>query len=196
MSQQHSDSATLPHRLRVASGENGTLLDLYHRYNRRLLRYCKRFLNDSEMADDVMQELWERVIRLKTRGKELPENPAGLLLTIARNLCIDALKRGRPKTPLHEIPESALPTFTMHEPSRMEELLMLALPKVRKSHRDVLTLYMSGYSVEEIAQTIGEPVGAVKMRALRARAAVRKIIAEAIAQENEIIEIGLERRGD
>ncbi len=73
------------------------------------------------------------------------------------------------------------PMTTIPEPSRLEELLQIALPRLSEGQRQVLLLHTeSGYRFEEIAEMLGEPVGAVKTRAWRARTNLRRIISTLI----------------
>lgn len=169
---------------RTPSAQGGTppddrhakLVALYTHYHRSLRAYCTRFLNDAETARDVAQEIWERVLRLLASDRVLPDDPTALLLTIARNLCLDVVKQTRPHATLDDVPEERLPVVAQPEPSYHQELLRIALPRLREPYRRLLELYLAGYSYEEIAAMRGEPISTVKMRAWRARAALRRII--------------------
>lgn len=176
---------------RFIGGESAVLVELFDRHDRRLFRYCLRLVGDRERARDLMQDLWERVIRLCVAGRVLSDDPAGLLWTMARNLCLDDVRRDRRHLPLEDLPESSHPATVIPEPTRLEELLRLALPRLTEPHRQVLLLHtQSGYRFEEIAEMLGEPVGAIKTRAWRARANLRRIISDLVGGEDEGIENG------
>lgn len=162
---------------RFLGGENGALVDMFDRHNHRLYLFALQFVHEPQRAEDITQELWERMIRLRAEGRTTPDNPIGLLLTIVRNLCLDAIRRDRHHAVIDELPEAHHPTISLPELSPMEELVILALPHLPFQQREVLVLNAySGYRFDEIAQMLGEPVGAVRTRAWRARAHLGRII--------------------
>lgn len=194
-SQTHTDVALMR---RFLEGDNVALVELFDRHNHRLYLFALQFVNDPQRAEDVTQELWERMIRLRAEGKATPDNPLGLLLTIVRNLCLDAIRRDRRFTTIDELPETLHPTVSMPELSHMEELVILALPHLPLQQREVLVLHAySGYRFDEIAQMLGEPVGAIRTRAWRARAHLGRIISAMIGidEDNQSLR-GQERPGD
>ena len=93
-------------------GDDAPLVSLFDRHNHRLYLYCVQFVRDPQKAEDVTQELWERVIRLRAEGRATAQNPLGLLLTIARNLCLDEIRKDRHHSPLHDLPEISHPIVT------------------------------------------------------------------------------------
>ncbi len=156
---------------------------LYRQYHDRLWRYARRLMGDRDKADDVMQEMWERVLRRWPKGVGMPESPIGLLFTIVRNLCIDTKRREALYEPLSVVTENNLPAFEIPEPASREELLSLGLARLRPAHREVLVLYLAGYSVQEIARISGRPEGAVKSLAWRARLKLRTVLAAELERE-------------
>src|SRR5687768_1835367 len=68
-------------------GDDTAFIELFDRHNQRLYLYCLKILGDEQQAEDVLQELWERVIRLRLKPPEHPvQTPAAFFVTIARNL--------------------------------------------------------------------------------------------------------------
>ena len=172
---------------RFFAGNDLALVALFDRHNHRLFHYCLQLVGSTQMAEDVTQELWERLIRIRRDGREyIPRSAMGLLLTMARNLCIDALRAKRLHADLDELPEASHPQASIHEVSHLEELVIKALPHLPEAQREVLVLHTySRYKFEEIADMLGEPVGAVRTRAWRARAHLGRIIAAMIGIEND-----------
>lgn len=172
---------------RFFGGEDLALVRLFDRHNHRLYLYCHQYVNDPQQAEDITQEVWERMIRLRS-DKHPPtmQNPMGLLLTIARNMCIDALRRTRHHADLDSLPESNHPVSSIPELSHLEEIVILALPHLPVAQREVLALHTySGYRFDEIAAMLDEPVGAIRTRAWRARAHLGRIIAAMIAMDDD-----------
>lgn len=167
-------------------GDDAPLVVLFDRHNHRLYLYCLQFVRDPQKAEDVTQELWERVIRLRAEGRATAQNPLGLLLTIARNLCLDEIRKDRHHSPLHDLPEVNHPSASMHELSHLEELVLLALPHLPEAQREVLVLNAySGYRFDEIAAMLGEPVGAIRTRAWRARTHLGRMISAMIGIDED-----------
>jgi RNA polymerase sigma-70 factor (ECF subfamily) len=171
---------------RFLGGDDTALVTIFDRHNHRLYLYCLQFVNDPNQAEDLTQELWERIIRLRSDRQIEVHNPLGLMLTIARNLCIDSMRKIRRHTDLDDLPETNHPVADIPELSHLEELVILALPHLPVPQREVLALHAySGYRFDEIAQMLGEPVGAIRTRAWRARAHLGRIISAMIGLDDD-----------
>lgn len=163
---------------RFLAGDNEAFARLFDRYNHRLWVYCVKFVGDHDHAEDITQELWERVIRMRREPQEV-RNPGGFFLRIARNLCLNSEKSRSRFSPLDEIPESAHPIGS--EPTEMEEAIETALQRLSFEHREVLVLNAyCGYRFEEIADMLGKRPETIWMRASRARAQLRREVIEVI----------------
>ena len=170
---------------RIAAGEESVMLELFDRHHHRLHLYCLSMVGDREAAADLAQEQWLRLIAFIRSGAEI-RSPVGLMLTIARNLCLNHLRLTRPHLSLEDLPESDHPVAHSRELSHLEELVVLSLPRLPFAQREVLTLHAyCGYRFEEIAEMLGEPAGVVRMRASRARSALGRIISAILAIEED-----------
>ena len=108
-------------------------LDLSAQYD-KIYRYCCFHLRDPQLAEDLTQETFLRFYRqasYQEQGKAL-----AYLYTIARNLCLDAVRRCRPEAPLpddHPAPDPYAPidrTLALRQaldtlPADLRELLLL-----------------------------------------------------------------------
>lgn len=163
---------------RFLGGDDLALVELFDKHNRRLYLYCQQFVGNAHRAEDITQELWERVIRLRTANVTTSQNPVGLFLTIARNLCVDDQRKQRQHVTIEDLTEEDHPAEHFHEMSELEELVLQALPLLPEKQREVLVLNAySGYRFDEIAEMLGEPVGAIRTRAWRARTHLGRVIA-------------------
>lgn len=173
---------------RFLEGDDAAFVEIFDRYDRRFRLYCLKIVGKLEVAEDLTQELWERVIRLRNNPTEIHE-PARYMLRMARNLCLKYLGRERQHSSLDDLYESDHPAESMHEPSHMEELVKMAIDQLPFEQREVLVLHnYCGYSYEDIAETRGETLGSVKMRAMRARGRIGRIVSAflALGKEGEI----------
>jgi RNA polymerase sigma-70 factor (ECF subfamily) len=167
---------------RYFAGENGALVELYDRHNHRLYLYCLKLLGSPEQAQDLTQELWEKVARLRARPQHVL-NPAGFLLTIARNLCFNQLKARKRFSSLDAMNDTVHPTYEMRELTEMEDLVVSALDKLPDDYREVLILNLySGYRLDEIATMLGKSPDAIRKRASRARLQLRTMVMEMIEE--------------
>src|SRR5579862_6113429 len=100
---------TRQENLAIANGlkrrEAGLLDELIVRYQHRLLRYLLYLTGNRELAEDLFQEVWMRVL---VRGAQYNGQARfeTWLFTIARNLVIDQ-KRKRTLASLDELVEGA-----------------------------------------------------------------------------------------
>jgi RNA polymerase sigma-70 factor (ECF subfamily) len=163
-------------------------------YQHRLLRYLLYLTGSREIAEDLFQETWMRVLQ---RGSQYNGNARfdTWLFTIARNLLID-LRRKRTMVSLEELCEntgddrpleisSSEPSpFEHYQSSESGKRVAAAMLLLDPLHREVLTLrFHEELSLEEIAQVTRAPLSTVKSRLYRGLAALKpKISAVARGQ--------------
>lgn len=169
-----SDDSVLLHRF--LTGDDDAFLTLFYRHNRRIVTYCLKMVGRIELAEDLAQETWARVIALRNRPSDV-YNPVGFLLRVARNLCLDHIRARKTHLSIDELHESAHPVQTLPEFSELEEMALAALDQLPFKYREVLVLQMyCGYKLEEIAEMLGKTPDAIWARASRARAQIRDIV--------------------
>jgi RNA polymerase sigma-70 factor (ECF subfamily) len=153
-------------------------------YQHRLLRYLLFLTGKREVAEDLFQETWMRVLLrgAQYNGKARFDT---WLFTIARNLVID-LSRKRTMASLDEMSEggeddrpfeiamdgpSPLDQFRSREDSaEVAEVLL----KLDPSYREVLLLrFHEELSLDEIAKMTRAPLSTVKSRLYRGLAALK-----------------------
>jgi RNA polymerase sigma-70 factor (ECF subfamily) len=154
------------------------LLDrLIEQYQHRLLRYLLSLTRNRELAEDLFQETWIRVLE---RGHQYDGKRefSAWLYAVARNLTIDYLRR---KCPLsldglladdkHAAYEPADPRPAAWEVvARQEqaERIDTALASIPAEYREALGLrFHEGLALDEIVAITGSPLGTVKSRLYR-----------------------------
>jgi RNA polymerase sigma-70 factor (ECF subfamily) len=161
------------------------LLDqLIETYQHRLMRYLMFLTSKREVAEDLFQEVWIRVLKRGSQynGKARFDT---WIFTIARNLVID-LSRKRTMASLDEMREggederpfeivqdgpSPLEQFQVRENASQVAAVLLTLDR---SYREVLTLrFHEEMSLEEIAAVTCAPLSTVKSRLYRGLAALK-----------------------
>jgi RNA polymerase sigma factor (sigma-70 family) len=173
---------------RFIDGDDAAFLALFKKYNQRLHLYALKIMGEIEQANDILQEMWERIVQMRTAPQEVG-NPGGLFLRVVRNLCIDHLRSRRSLVPIEDVEDSAQFVYTPHEPSELEELALESLNKLSFEYREVLVLNLyCGYRFDEIAVMTGKTPDAIWARASRARAQLRKMVASAINQDESTMQ--------
>jgi RNA polymerase sigma-70 factor (ECF subfamily) len=141
-----------------------------------LLRFFRSQLASQQQANDLLQETWMRIHRVRHTYR--PGEPVlPWVYAIARRVRIDGYRRERRIT-VHEIAMDVLP----EPPAQAEQRgplpafdeLVAELPD---SQREVLTLLkVGGLSLEEVARATSSTVGAVKQMAHRGYQRLRDLL--------------------
>ena len=177
--------------LAIAAGlkrqDAGLLDELIVRYQHRLLRYLLFLTSSRELAEDLFQEVW---IRVMLRGAQFNGKSRfdTWLFTIARNLVID-FRRTRTLASLDELFEGAgdddkpmAMEITDEQPSPFDRLasgedrlrVSEALLELDTLYREVLVLrFHEDLSLQEIADVTKAPLSTVKSRLYRGLAAIK-----------------------
>jgi RNA polymerase sigma-70 factor, ECF subfamily len=170
-----SDASAIARGLRRRDPD---LLDrLIEQYQHRLLRYLVYLAGNRELAEDLFQETWIRVLE---RGHQYDGKHefSTWLYAVARNLTIDYLRK---KSPLsldglmededHAPLEPADPrpmaweVVAQHEQA---ERISAALVGIPAEYRETVVLrFQEGLALEEIAAITGSKLGTVKSRLYR-----------------------------
>ena len=173
----------------VLAGQTDSFSELAGRHRQRVERLCRRFFSDEEMARDIAQESFIRAFTaLASYRAEMPFG--GWLRAIVVNLCYDELRRRRrrpeelvgdfsaPEVQWMQLVNGATPEQLVGEAEERRESYNLAhrlLDTLKPEDRMVMVLKESEeLSVSEIAETLGWSEAKVKIRAFRARQALRK----------------------
>jgi RNA polymerase sigma-70 factor (ECF subfamily) len=141
-----------------------------------LLRFFKSQVASREQADDLLQEAWLRIHRVRHTYR--PGEPVlPWIYAIARRVRVDGYRRTRRIT-LHEIGMELLPEVPAQADARNPgptfDTLVAALPQAQ---REVVTmLKVGGLTLDEVARATSSTVGAVKQKAHRAYERLRKLL--------------------
>lgn len=162
--------------VRRARSEPEAFALLYRRHSPAIQRYLRRRLGDPHLVEDALAETFvsalEALPRYQDRGLPL----RSWLYRIANGHA--ARHRRRAAALAIERLESEPSERPSDDPSErvaLAELARAALLRLSKRFQEVLALhYLEGFSLEEIATTVGCRPGTVKSRLARGRAALRK----------------------
>ncbi len=161
-------------------GDDAAFRTLYDAFERSLYIYCCRILKNESEAKDLFQDIWVRMYKM--RGERIQVRRfSGLLFTVARNYCLNALRdnKGYAAISLDDISdETEIIVRTKDiENADLRELLQRALSQLPFNQREsfILREYV-GYSYDEIAEIMGTNSANVRARAHRARERLRTVV--------------------
>jgi RNA polymerase sigma factor (sigma-70 family) len=160
--------------VRCQLGEPDAFDDLVARWHAPLWLYIRRMSGRDQEAQDILQDVWLRVIRGIARLRD-GSRLRGWLFGIARRVLMDRLRRQYAMPPAIEVDIEDLAAES-DSPDRDVDLEALdaALETLPLIEREVLTLfYLRDLSLGEIADALEIPVGTVKSRLFRARRITR-----------------------
>ncbi|MBW4039188.1 MAG: sigma-70 family RNA polymerase sigma factor [Acidobacteria bacterium] len=181
------------------------LLDqLIERYQHRLMRYLMFLTNKREVAEDLFQEVWIRVLRrgAQYNGKARFDT---WIFTIARNLVIDLSRKrtmasldamseaGEDERPFEIVQDGPSPLEQFEGRENASEIAMVLLT-LEPTFREVLTLrFHEEMSLEEIAVVTRAPLSTVKSRLYRGLAALKPELLRLRSQRAETDAAGVRR---
>ncbi|MBD3162452.1 MAG: sigma-70 family RNA polymerase sigma factor [Candidatus Eisenbacteria bacterium] len=179
---------------RCRRGDEAAWEALVRRFQGRIygIAYC--YVGNPEEARDLAQDIFVRLYdRLDACTND--ETFVPWLIRLARNACIDRIRRmrARPRpagVPVDEMFDLPAPGPDPEDQRRItarRELIHRALRRLSAISREIILLReIQGLSLEEIAGTLEIPIGTVKSRTNRARIELaREVTALARPEEKE-----------
>ena len=141
------------------TGDGECFAELFMRHRQNVYYSCRRFFADRHAAEDATQETFLRAYR--NIGAFREGDFAGWLLRIARNICIDEYRKGRPSLEVGEAAAAALPGASL-EARLMANRIWQEMRSLAPEQRQCLEMKIEGYSYEETSARTGFSVEAVK----------------------------------
>jgi RNA polymerase sigma factor (sigma-70 family) len=176
------------------AGDQQAFEIMVRRYSTPLFNFICRFLGDYDQACDVLQQVFMRFYTTLPRlGTGEPFKP--WLFQVARNCCVDELRRRRryaiqfsqletensegELSFLNEIPDTSPLPEDLAERHDLQQVLNRAIQSLPPKFRAVVLLrYTSQLSFSEIGRTLNMPEATAKTYFHRAKVLLRKILSE------------------
>ncbi len=181
----------------LGDGDLEALEGLYDRYSTLVFSVSLRVLHDTQLAEDVVQEVVLRLWRQPssydpTRGRFI-----SWLMSVTRNRSLDELRRVTRRLrseDLEEEPGRELPAPEGVDDPQAGLLLAerraavrAAMTRLPPAQRRVIELaYFGGLTQVEIAQATGDPLGTVKTRVRLGMQKLRESLEEFINEDGAV----------
>ena len=145
----------------------------------KLFRFAKRLLENTEEAEDMVQEVFIKLWKMKEKLSEYRSVEA-LAMVTTRNLCLDRLRTKKYTIDKIDLLKDEIEN-TMEEQRTDHSELINKIHGIIKSlpeqQRTILHLRdIEGYDYEEIASILDMNENAIRVNVSRARKKIREII--------------------
>lgn len=166
---------------RCRAGDQLAWEGLVRRFQGRVYSLAFHYLRDTGEARDAAQETFVRVYGGLDRYSG--ETFVPWLLRIARNCCLDRLRRKSVRPPAVDMDAGQAEDLRTTEPDPEESLIRdasqklvyRAMAEMSERGREILLLKeIQGLTFPQIAEMLGQPVGTIKSRSNRARLELAK----------------------
>lgn len=141
-----------------------------------MFRLACSILGRSDEAQDMMQDVAERILRRQENTKDI-DNIDAFLTQSVRNACIDRMRRRKETTPIiPEVPDN-------RSPDRWSDRQLVHKAMVQLPEKQRLAIHLKdieGYSGKEIAGILETDESNVRTILSRGRRALRDIIEKEI----------------
>ena len=151
----------------MCSGDASAVQEIVRRYEQRLVIYSKRILNSEDLAKDVCQEVFVKLIKRPPTTLQ-NGNLGPWLFRVAHNLSIDMWRRRKFEVTGEELPEEAMgKSMPFNSLSKDHDILLLRqlIQRLPDDYRQVVELRVNAeMPYREIALTLDIPQGTALWR--------------------------------
>ncbi len=165
---------------RAQEGDEAAFRVLISAYERRLLFFLRRLVNDEHRALDLMQDVWLTVF-CKIRRLKSPSAFRVWIYQIAHDLAVSQVRRERREEIVLEAAASDAEAMAVDEFAQVDraDLVRTCLDRLPPEQRTLLTLrFLEDLDLNELAETVRVPVGTIKSRLYYARQNMRRLLKE------------------
>lgn len=162
---------------------------IYEEYNRYIYHLCLKLTRNKAEAEDLMQEVWVKVVRYESYVAQVDHLKAWLT-TICMNTFRDRYRKNvrRSKYMMNQpdtldvpvldlVPNNELSTEETIEKEDVAQLVHEKINELDSIYRNTLLyFYVNQYSLVEIAELMEVSIGTVKSRLFRAKQRLKEMM--------------------
>jgi RNA polymerase sigma-70 factor (ECF subfamily) len=164
--------------IRCRQGQEQAWTEFVSRWEKPLLYYIRRMVDNEHQAWQVLQETWLHVVKSIDTLK-CPEYLPKWLYSICHHKILTYYRQRHREAELHESIANGCEVSEPECDRQFEnaEAVHWGLGQIKPTFREVLTLYfLQDLSIDEIAEVLSVPAGTVKSRLYYARKKLRKTL--------------------
>ncbi len=155
---------------RISARDGDAFLTLYRRYRLRLFALVLRILKDRATAEEVLQDVFQRLWDHPEKFDPSKGQLLSWLLTVARNISLDHKRKESRRASLNVYPdvESQVELVSLTErtldPETIHSIRQVLNTLPAEQKRVLELAYFEGLTHPELADSLGESLGTVKTR--------------------------------
>jgi RNA polymerase sigma-70 factor (ECF subfamily) len=167
----------------MQSGKTELFSLLIERYEKKIGRYARKFLADSDDINDVLQEIFIKVY-VNIKSFDTTRKFSSWIYRIAHNELVNALKKREKRI----FPIFNLDVFLPYNLSKddfnkdiqtldIKKTIDICLKKLELKYREpIILFYLDGLSYKEISEILRVPISTVGIRIKRAKEKMKNIL--------------------
>lgn len=175
------------------------LTGLYDEYGRYIYHLCLKLTRNKDEAEDLMQDVWLKVVRYSGR-MDTVDHMKAWLTTICMNTFRDRYRKDvrRSKHVMHQpetldvpildlVPSESLTPAELLEQNDIQSLVQQKVGELDAIYRTTIEyFYVYQYSLIEIADVMKVSIGTVKSRLFRAKKYLKELMMEDTAVQDYV----------
>lgn len=172
---------------------------LYEEYGRYIYHLCLKLTRNKDEAEDLMQDVWLKVVRNSSRMDKVDHMKAWLT-TICMNTFRDRYRKDvrRSKHVMHQpetldvpildlVPSDSMTPVELLEQTDIQSLVQQKISELDAIYRTTIEyFYVYQYSLIEIAEEMKVSIGTVKSRLFRAKKYLKELMMEDTAVQDYV----------
>lgn len=172
----------------IAKSQDDALGELYDRYNRLVYGMAFNAVGDQALAEEITQDVFMRIWNKADTYQAEQGKVINWIAGIARNRAIDVFRHQKSRLDGSSLSLEEMPFFDLPDSLNVESEVESKFKKQRvqqalfllpKEQREALAMaYFRGYTHEEAAEALGQPLGTVKTRIRLGMQKLRQLLEE------------------
>ena len=156
---------------------------------RKLYSFAHRILQSREESEDVIQEIFVKLWRMRTELETI-RNCEAFAMTMTKNLCIDKLKKKRvlsldDETMQHEGTSDSDPLKEIQMNDAMDRVNRIVNHLPDQQRMIIQLRDIEGYTSEEVAEILNISQNTLRVNLSRARQKIRENLVKQYSDGNE-----------
>ncbi len=149
--------------------------ELFDRYSLRVNAYCLTIVGDKEKAEDIFQETFIKFYQ-NARSDFKEGSVIGFLITIARNLSLNAKRNEKSTIPIEDF-DIKFNDDDSYENKELSELVMMAMDLLPEKNKEALVLrYFNDLRYKEIADILNITPARARYLVFNAKQKIKEIL--------------------